>query len=90
MVTRRSPARERQLSANYDPANRDIRLLLAGREIYALTEQEAKRALAPVLASVEQWTEVAKHYGISEAEISHMAPAFDQTQREHLRNYLGQ
>lgn len=80
-----STINSRPISPRDDPRNRDIRNLVDTADTYGLTTAEAGRALAEIVAAVEEWPTEARAVGISSHEIEQMAVAFPEDQREHAR-----
>jgi serine/threonine-protein kinase HipA len=82
-----SKVQARQISPMDDPYDRDVRILIEGRDAYGLTEMQAAEGIARVAAAVEQWGDVAKELSITEAEIESMESAFSQAQLEHAKAF---
>ena len=76
------------LPASDDPLDRDIRMLIRSRDVYALSETRAAEILGRVADAVAQWPEVAAETGIAAAEIASMASAFSETQLMHAREHV--
>lgn len=70
----------RQINNSDDPSNRDVRLLIEGRDAYRLTKHDAAEVLDRVTSAVGTWREIAQKHNISTAEIEHMTSAFTETQ----------
>lgn len=83
-----SRVQARQISASDDPLDRDIRMLIRSRDVYALSETRAAEILGRVADAVAQWPEVAAETGIAAAEIASMASAFSETQLMHAREHV--
>lgn len=83
-----SAVRSRRINERDDPSNRDLRLLIEGRDVYRLTEKQAAEVLSRVTSAVHTWREVAMQRSIRAGEIEAMASAFDETQLEHAERFI--
>jgi len=83
-----SRVQARQISASDDPFNRDIRMLVGSRDVYAVSASRAAEIVGRVADAVAQWREVAAEAGIATGEIESMAAAFSEAQLEHAREYV--
>ena len=80
--------RPRVLSTAIDPddPSASIDLAFAAAEYFGLNDKEARKIAASVAAAVSGWRQEAKKAGLSEAEITRMASAFEH---EDLTKALG-
>lgn len=83
-----SRVRSRQINERDDPSNRDVRLLIEGRDAYRLTKPEASEVLSRVTRAVGTWRETAHKNNIRSAEIEHMTSAFNEVQFEHAAKFV--
>lgn len=80
----------RPISDRDDPTDRDIRLLIEGRDAYALSAGDAAGVLARVTAAVSGWRGAAARNGVAAPEVEHMAGAFRVDQLEHAQAFVAQ
>ncbi|ANP73031.1 type II toxin-antitoxin system HipA family toxin [Cryobacterium arcticum] len=83
-----SRVRSRRINSHDDPSNRDVRLLIEGRDAYRLTQRDAAEVLARVTRAVGTWRETARKYNIGPGEIEYMAPAFNEAQFEYAERFV--
>lgn len=82
--------RARRISDRDDQSNRDVRLLIEGRDAYRLTDQQAAEILARVTSAVGSWRETARKHSLTDGEIEHMASAFDEAQLDHATRFVAE
>jgi len=85
-----SRVRSRQINDQDDPSNRDVRVLIEGRDAYRLTPRAAAEVLSRITRAVSTWRETAAKHNISAAEIEHMASAFNEDQFEHAVQFVAE
>lgn len=83
-----SRVRSRQINQRDDPSNRDVRLLIEGRDTYRLTQGDAAEVLSGVTRAVSTWRETARKNNIHNAEIEHMDSVFNEVQFEHATRFV--
>jgi len=80
----------KQLSTAIDAhdTTASVQLLMTVAALFRLTDVAAAHVLSEVLAATAQWRTVAAGHGITESEITNMAPAFEHAEIDTARTLL--
>jgi serine/threonine-protein kinase HipA len=77
------------ITAQDDPGNRDIRLLVAARDVFSLTHERALTIIRTVAEVTSTWRETAQELGITAEAVDAMSTAFENCNRALVESLAG-